>query len=140
MDRKTMTDHGIKYLTDLDRVIGDKSHERSFEQQTIVHILTRLDKRVIDLEIAHAATTDISPQAFSAAAQVQGNGLVQNGFVAMNTWGSLNAKPTGVIGPDSNAKTIMDYKNFIEALLDLDCYALNVTEEVRNAARKVLGR
>jgi hypothetical protein len=67
-------------------------------------------------------------------------GAQQGGYVAMNTWASLNTKPTGVIGPDSNAKKIMDYKNFIEALLDLDCYALNVTEEVRNAARKVLGR
>jgi hypothetical protein len=92
-----------------------------------------LTTRVIALERAREA----------AIAKEYGIGLpVVNrtqGFVSLNKIGAAPVM-TGVLGPDSNAKRIMDYKNFIEALLDLDCYGLNVTEEVRNAARKVLGR
>jgi len=103
--------------------------------------VSELDKRVTVIEQSAKATqhqTSFVERINSAKSAA--NTQQDNGFVAMNTWGSLNTKPTGVIGPDSNAKTIMEYRNFIEALLDLDCYALNVTEEVRNAARKVLGR
>jgi|SRR5580765_488377 len=68
-----------------------------------------------------------------------------NGFVSLNKAG-ISVGPeqgfnrTGVVGPDSNVKTILDYRAFIESLLDFSERGMNVTEEVRSAARKLLGR
>ena len=63
------------------------------------------------------------------------------GFVSLNKAGAMGEpQRTGVIGPDSNAKTILEYRTFIEGLCDMNGLGMNVTEEVRNAARKVLGR
>jgi hypothetical protein len=95
--------------------------------------LMLLTKRVDVLEAK-------APKTFQETARIYGNGP-QNGFVSLNKAGAMGEpQKTGVIGPDSNAQTIMSYKKFIEGLLEIEVHGLHVTEEVRHAARKVLGR
>jgi hypothetical protein len=103
--------------------------------------VTVLEQLVIDNSQPSAADAIKKARAYSQQNGVTQGAVTNNGFVSLNKAGAMGEpQRTGVIGPDSNAQTIMSYKKFIEGLLEIEVHGLHVTEEVRNAARKVLGR